>query len=218
LNLKSDDAWYEIPYAAISRAAYWKNDIDRAKWEVSAQKWVDYPSGDGKAGFSLLNNSKYGYDTKDNVLRMSLLRSPKEPDDEADMKHHTIEYSLYPHAGDWRVAQTPRRGYEFNAAALTIAKPNTNGSLPFTKSFFSSEPSNVILSSVKLAEDSNALILRVFEATGKDTTARITLPANAKSVVETNLLEEGTKKVPFKGNVITVPIGHYEIKTLKVTF
>jgi alpha-mannosidase len=218
LNLSSDDAWYEIPYAAIPRAAKWKNKVDEAKWEVSAQKWVDYPSGDGKAGFSLLNNSKYGYDTKDNVMRMSLLRSPKEPDPEADMKHHTIDYALYPHAGDWRSAQTPRRGYEFNYPVLALVEPAHSGSLPASQSFFASEPSNVILSSIKLAEDSNSFILRVYEATGKDSTAKITLPAAPKSVEETNLMEEEAKPVKFKGATIEVQIGHYEIKTFKVTF
>ncbi len=218
LNMLNDTAWYEIPYAAIGRAAVAKNSFDKAKWEVNAQKWVAYDSPDGKAGFSLLNNGKYGYDTKDNVLRMSLLRSPKEPDPVADMKHHTIEYAIYPHAGDWRASQTPRRGYEFNNPALTMFEKNHSGTLPASKSFFASEPSNVILSSVKAAEDSDALILRVYEATGKDSTARITLPAKPKAVFETNLMEEQPKKVSFKDNEIVVPIGHYELKTLKVVF
>ncbi|MFA6450210.1 MAG: glycoside hydrolase family 38 C-terminal domain-containing protein [bacterium] len=218
LNLKSDNAWYEIPYAAISRAAVAKTDADRAKWEVSAQKWVDYTGAGGKFGFSLLNNGKYGYDTKDNVMRMSLLRSPKEPDPEADMGKHSIEYAIYPHAGDWRAAQTPRRGYEFNNPALAFAVPQHGGPLPASKSFFSSEPANVILSSVKLAEDSNSLILRVYEAAGKDSKAVIKLPAKPKSVVETNLMEELPEKVGFSGDTITAPIGHYELKTFKVTF
>lgn len=218
LNLASDTAWYEIPYAAIPRPAVAKTDEERAKWEVSAQKWVDYPAGDGKAGFSIINNSKYGYDTKDNVMRMSLLRSPKDPDPQADMKHHSIAYSLYPHAGDWRAAATPRRGYEFNWPVLAVIEPAHKGALPATQSFFSSEPSNVILASVKLAEDSDALILRVYEATGKDSTAKITLFAAPKSVEETNLMEEQPKKVKFSGNTIEVPIGHYELKTFKVTF
>jgi alpha-mannosidase len=218
LNLKNDVAWYEIPYAAIARPAVPKTDADRAKWEVSAQKWVDYTGADGKNGFSLLNDGKYGYDTKDNVLRMSLLRSPKDPDPEADMKHHTIEYAIYPHAGDWRSASTPRRGYEFNSPVAAIHEANHDGPLSASKSFFSAEPANVILSSVKFAEDSDAVILRLYEADGKDTTARILLPAKPKSAEETNLMEEHPKKVKLRGNKITVPIGHYEIKTLKVAF
>ncbi len=55
-------------------------------------------------GFSLLNDSKYGYDAKDNVLRLSLLRAPEWPDPNADQGHHEFTYSLYPHAGTWREA------------------------------------------------------------------------------------------------------------------
>ncbi|HOX28958.1 MAG TPA: glycoside hydrolase family 38 C-terminal domain-containing protein, partial [bacterium] len=218
LNLKSDDAWYEIPYAAIKRAAVAKNDADRGKWEVSAQKWVDYPDDSGKFGFSLLNNSKYGYDTKGTVMRMSLLRSPKDPDPEADMKEHVIEYAMYPHSGDWRAAATPRKGFEFNTHVIPVFEAVHDGPLPASKSFFASQPSNVILASVKVAEDSKALILRVYEAAGKDSSAVITLPAKPKAVQETNLMEEQPVKVKAAGNEIKTPIGHYEIKTFKVDF
>jgi alpha-mannosidase len=218
LNLLSDNAWYEIPYAAISRAAIAKTDADKAKWEVSAQKWVDYPSADGKTGFSILNNSKYGYDTKDNVMRISLLRSPKAPDSEADMGKHTIEYSLYPHAADWRKAQTPRRGLEFNTPLIPLLEPAHKGALPAAASYYKAEPDNVILIVVKRAEDSNADVLRLYEATGKDSKAKITLPAKAKKVLIVNLMEEGPKEVKANGAEIDVPIGHYEILTLKVDY
>jgi alpha-mannosidase len=218
LNLQNDTAWYEIPYAAIPRAAVAKTDADRAKWEVSAQKWVSYSDRDGSVGFSLLNNGKYGYDTKGSVMRMSLLRSPKEPDPEADMGRHVIEYAIVPHPGDWREAQMPRRGYEFNNPVITMIEPNHGGTLPAEKSFFGSEPAGVILSSVKRAEDSDAVVLRVYESTGRDSRARIRLPAKPKSVVETNLMEEHPKRVRFRGNMIELPIGHYELKTLKVIF
>jgi len=218
LNLKSDDAWYEIPYAAISRAAYWKNDSDKAKWEVSAQKWADYPDGAGKAGFSLINNSKYGYDTKDSVMRLSLLRSPKAPDAEADMGKHTIEYSLYPHAGDWRKANTVLRGWEFNTPLIALPVDSHTGTLPAAKSFYKAEPSNVIMPVVKKAEDSDAQILRLYEATGKDSKAKITLPAKPKSVEIVDLMEEKPMAVKVTGSTIEVPIGHYEILSLKVTY
>ncbi len=218
LNLLSNDAWYEIPYAAISRAAIKKTDADKAKWEVSAQKWVDYPSGDGKVGFSILNNSKYGYDTNDNVMRISLLRSPKAPDAEADMGKHTIEYSLYPHAADWRKAQTPRRGLEFNTPLVAVVENQHKGTLPASASYYSAGPDNVILSVVKRAEDSDADVLRLYEATGKDSKATIMLPAKAKKVQIVNLMEEEPVNVKADGAKIVVPIGHYEILTLKVEY
>jgi len=50
-------------------------------------------------GVALLNNNKYGYACHGNVLRLSLIRSPKRPDDKADMGHHAFKYALFPHKG-----------------------------------------------------------------------------------------------------------------------
>ncbi len=79
-------------------------------------RWADLGAGrDGKVhGLSILNQSKYGYDAAGNVLRFTLLRSPKWPDPEADMGHHHFHYALYPHAGTWKDALTVRHGYEYN--------------------------------------------------------------------------------------------------------
>ncbi len=80
-------------------------------------RWADLsgPGADGKIhGLSILNQNKYGYDAVGNVLRLTLLRSPKWPDAEADMGHHHFHYALYPHAGTWKDALTVRHGYEYN--------------------------------------------------------------------------------------------------------
>ena len=105
-------ATYEIPYGTIERPTTRNNSWEKAKFEVPALRWADL--GDGQHGFSLINESKYGYDAEGNVLRLSLLRSPKWPDPNADRGHHHFSYALYPHAGDWKQALTVRHGYEFN--------------------------------------------------------------------------------------------------------
>ena len=75
-------ATYEIPYGTIERPTTRTNSWDEAKYEVSALHWADL--SDGKHGLSLINEAKYGYDCKDNVLRLTLLRSPLSPDPNAD--------------------------------------------------------------------------------------------------------------------------------------
>ena len=105
-------ATYEIPYGSIERPTSRNNSWENAKFEVPALRWADL--GDGQHGFSLINESKYGYDAAGHTLRLSLLRSPTDPDPNADRGHHHFSYSLYPHAGDWKQALTVRRGYEYN--------------------------------------------------------------------------------------------------------
>src|SRR5205814_1670135 len=98
LAATSDFATYEIPYGTIDRPTTRNNSWEKAQFEVPAMRWADL--GDGKHGLSVINNTKYGYDAVGNQLRLTLLRSPKWPDPDADMGHHHFQYALYPHAGD----------------------------------------------------------------------------------------------------------------------
>ncbi|HOO57122.1 MAG TPA: glycoside hydrolase family 38 C-terminal domain-containing protein [bacterium] len=219
LDLLNEDTWFEIPYAAISRKAIPMTAADRAKFEVSGHKWVDYTNQDGKAGISLLNDSKYGFDVKQNVLRMSMLRSPTSPDPLADRGKHSIEYALYTHPGDWREADTSRKGYEYNFRPIVFMTDTHPGKLPASRSYFKSEPENVVLNVVKAGED-DGIIIRFVETEGRKADAVITIPDwDIKDIVETNLIEdeiEPTAKWTFSNKRISVPLGPYEIKTLKL--
>jgi len=215
-------ATYEIPYGTIDRATTRNNSWEQAQFEVAAMRWADLGEigSDGKQhGLSILNQSKYGYDAVGNVLRLTLLRSPKWPDAEADMGHHHFHYALYPHAGTWKDALTVRHGYEYNyplTAVVTTAHP---GSLPASHSFASVTPENVVLTAVKKAEDANGLIFRVYEWAGKETTAEFHVPPGATSATVTNLMEtpEGAPLAVI-GDVVKTPIHPYEILTIRVDY
>ncbi len=145
LNVRSDKATFEIPYGTVERPTTRNTPAEKSQFEVPALRWGDISgpiagapplspaSGDrvGEThGFSLLNDSKYGYDAKDNVLRLSLLRAPEWPDPNADQGHHEFTYSLYPHAGTWREAMTVRQGYDLNYPLLAVTTTQHPGTLP----------------------------------------------------------------------------------------
>ena len=88
VDVKSDHVTCEIPYGTITRSTTPLTPQDSAKFEVSAHKWIDL--SDGSYGVGLLNDCKYGHDVQGNVMRITLLRSPKWPDPEADMGYHTF--------------------------------------------------------------------------------------------------------------------------------
>src|SRR3569832_1936825 len=102
LKATNERATFEIPYGSIERPTTRRTPEEQAKFEVPALRWADLSNA--TQGFSLLNDSKYGYDAKDNVLRLSLLRGPEWPDKHADEGHHEFVYSLYPHGGTWQQA------------------------------------------------------------------------------------------------------------------
>jgi len=221
LSAHSDKATFEIPYGSIERPTTRNTPAEQAKFEVPALRWADLSSdqpADAKHGFSLLNDCKYGYDVKGNVLRLSLLRSPEWPDPHADEGRHEFTYALYAHAGTWRDAQTVRRGYELNYKLIARPSQKHSGSLPGEHSFLRIEPDNVVLTAVKKAEDDDSLILRFYEWAGKEADVKLQLPAGAQSASETDLMERPTADLAVKSNAVTVHTKPYEIKTLKVKF
>jgi len=171
-------------------------------------------------GFSLLNDSKYGYDARDNVLRLSLLRAPEYPDPNADQGHHEFTYSLYPHAGTWREAMTVRQGFEVNYPLMATTTTRHAGTLPQSQSFFSTQEDNVVITAIKQDADGNALVVRFYEWAGKKGDIHLTLPDKATSASATNLMEavEAPLTLDATGKIVTVPTSAYEIKTVKIQF
>jgi alpha-mannosidase len=212
----SDQATYEIPFGSVQRPTTRNTPAEQAQFEVPAQRWADL--SDAKHGLSLLNDSKYGYDAKGNVLRLSLLRSPEYPDPRADEGHHEFTYSVYPHGGGWKDALTIRQGYELNYKFIPLAVGNHQGTLPPEHSFLQVKSDNVIVTALKKAEDQDALILRFYEWAGKTGDAIFQLPAGAQSATETDLMEKPIGNAAISNSALTVATKPYEIKTVKVKF
>ena len=218
LNARSDKATFEIPYGSVERPTTRNTPAEKAQFEVPALRWADL--SDATHGFSLVNDSKYGYDARDNVLRLSLLRSPEWPDPHADEGHHEFTYSLYPHAGTWREAMTVRQGFEVNVPLLATTTTRHQGTLPASQSFFSTQEDNVVITAIKKDEDDASLIIRFYEWAGKKGDVHLTLPQAASAAWQTNLMEQTPSSLTLDstGKVVTVPTSAYEIKTVKVEF
>ncbi len=217
LSATSTKASYEIPYGSIERTTERSNSWQKAQFEVPAMRWADL--GNEQHGFSILNDSKYGYDAAGNVLRITLLRSPTWPDPEADRGPQDFRYSLYPHAGAWKQAETMHRGYELNYPFYHQQVAAHAGSLPAEHSWIAVDNPNVTLTAVKKAEDSNALVFRLVEWAGKDSEVKLHIPAGATGASETNLMEKPEPHpAQLSGDTITAPIHPYEILTLEATY
>jgi alpha-mannosidase len=217
LAASSRHATYEIPYGSIERPTTRNNSWENAKFEVPALRWADL--GDESHGFSLINESKYGYDDKDNVLRLSLLRSPTWPDPEADRGHHEFSYALYPHSGDWKQALTVRRGYEFNDPLRAFPVAAHEGQLAPQHSFLEVEGNHVVLTALKKTEDSSAILVRLYEWAGKGGDVQIVLPDGATAATLTNLQEQPIgDPLPISAKQVTVPVHPYEIVSVRISY
>jgi alpha-mannosidase len=219
MNMDADFVTYEIPYANIKRVTRPSTPAEKAQWEVSGHRWADYTANKGDYGATLLSWSKYGYDARGNVLRMTMLRSPTRPDPLADRHAHSIPYALFPHAGDWRAADSARLGREYNDPLRVLTTFAHEGSYGKSRGFFSLDADNAAIETIKRAEDGDGFILRIVETEGRDGTVTIALPAVPKRAAETDLTEKEIKPLSAAaGAALTVPLGHYEIKTVRVAF
>jgi alpha-mannosidase len=181
---------------------------DIAKYEVPGHKWIDL--SEHGFGVALLNDCKYGFSTRDNTMRISLLRATKSPDPEADMGHHEFSYAVLPHAGGWREAGVVAEGYRFNAPLLWANAP-----IP-EYSFASVDDDNLVLDTIKKAEDSDAVVLRLYEAHGARGTAKVKIGVPFTRAVRCNILEEEGEALTVQGGMVTVPYTPFQLVSLKV--
>jgi len=216
VEVLSRRATYEIQFGNIERATHRNTSWEQAMFEVPAHKWVDL--SEAGYGVSVLNDCKYGHDIRDNVMRITLLRSPVSPDPQSDRGRHVMTYSLYPHAGDWREGGTVRRAYELNCPLIAQIEEAHEGAWPNRRSFVSVSEANVIVETVKRAEEGNECVIRLYECFGRRGEVRLEFAETIKAAVETNLLEGERRPVEADGRCVTLFVKPYEIRTLMLSW
>lgn len=218
LNIRATSATYEIQFGNIQRPTHQNTSIDVPHFENPAQKWVDLSEGD--YGVALLNDCKYGYDVKDNVMRLTLLRSPTEPDPQADQGLHYLTYSLLPHEGTWRNSIVAEQAYALNYPLHTaMISTNPSGSLPTQLSWATIDCDHVIMETLKKAEDEQAWIVRLYEYKQcRNKQVSLHFWKDVKRAVEVDLMEKNEELLEFSNKQVTFSIRPYEIKTIKVWF
>jgi len=217
VDILSPKATYEIQWGNVERSTHKNTSWDWARFETCAHKWVDLSEGD--YGVSLINDCKYGHDIHDNVIRLSLLRGPTIPDPLADIGVHEFRYSILPHAGVWS-EETQAVAYALNDPVIVHENTYKENDETLTKpiQIFSCNSKNVLIETIKKAEDGNGYILRLYESHRKRGLVEIASCFPIKIAWETNLLEENLARCSILDSKIHIEFKPFEIKTLRVIF
>ena len=221
VDVLAPQATYEIQWGNVQRPTHRNTSWDWGRFETCAHKWVDL--SEGGYGVSLLNDCKYGHDIHDNVMRITLLRSPTLPDPMADFGEHHFTYSLLPHLGAWS-EETQREAYLLNDPIIvfrpdrgrkTVDRAPTVYGLP---SLVRASAANVIIETVKRAEDGDGVIVRLYESQRKRGQVQVQFGREVEAAWVTNLLEENESALSVDGDSIPLNLRPYQIVTMRVRF
>lgn len=213
VDVNAHEATYEIQYGNVTRSTHENTSWDVAEFEVCGHKWVDISEGD--FGISMINNCKYGHDIKNGNMRLTLLKCGTDPNPEADKEEHKFTYSIYTHAGSWKEANTPQMAYNMNTPLFTKIEEAHSGELSTKMSLANVNKKNVMIEVIKKAEDSNELIIRMYEYENKRTEVKLQFNKEIEAICECDLMENNLESINPNGNSIEFTITPYEIKTFK---
>ncbi len=211
VEVNAQKATFDIQFGNYERPTHNNTSWEQAQFEVCAQKFVDL--SDSGYGMALLNDCKYGHSVKDWQISLTLLKAPTYPDPDCDMGVHTFTYALYPHAEDLRHSDVYMQAYRLNDPMLCVPAQG-KGRTAFC--LVQTDQPNVIVDTVKPAEDSDCMTVRLYESLNRQAVTTVQFGSIVKRVRLANLLEEPIRELEVQNCAVTLPIKPFEIVTLLV--
>lgn len=185
VDVRTTHATFEQAGGVVRRTTHDNTSWDQAQFEVPAHRFCDM--SEPGFGVALLNDAKYGHSAKGNVLGLSLVRGPVYPDPLADEGGQRFTYSLYPHTGDWHEGRVREEADDLNQPLLGATASGVHN---FAETLLSTDGISAALSALKVAEDGDGLILRVYEPAGRRGDFTPEPPAGWSVSKPLNILEE----------------------------
>lgn len=172
------------------QAAYGVEEFRRSEDERVAQKWVGVVSSDNQQALTVISDRTYGFDFKDGELRLSLLRSPAYAADTGkgwslisqdrfiprmDQGERVFRFWVNGGKARERLARVDREASARNEAPLVLCCFPPGKGKNIAPGLILSD--KVIQApAVKMAEEKDWLILRLFEPTGKRRRTQVFIP------------------------------------------
>jgi alpha-mannosidase len=212
----ADRATFEIQFGHVSRPTHENTSWERARFEVCAHRWADL--SEAGYGVALLNDCKYGYDVRADVLRLSLLRAPTAPDPECDQGAHRFTYALLPHPGDPFTGGVLEEAAALNSPLTVVPVAARPGPLPPAQSFVGVDDPGFVVVAVKRADDgSGDVVVRGHEALGGRRTVRLSLAQPFRRAARTDLLERPRHDLPVDGGAVRLSVRPFELVTVRLS-
>lgn len=230
VDVRNTEASYETQFGIVKRPTHYNTSWDMAKFEVCSHRFADL--SENGYGVSILNDSKYGFATSGNLMRLSLLRSPKAPDAHADMGTHNIRWAILPHQGALSHV-TVRKAFEFNNPLKLVSAPGGIDGCSITAGppVYLTKDSNtaLVLDTIKRGEDDEdvsrgelpkkkgrSVILRIYDSLGGRARGTVGTTWDVTKVTKVNLLEDDLEDVKYEDGKFAIDLRPFEVATFKL--
>jgi alpha-mannosidase len=129
-----------------------------------------------------------------------------------------FRYSLTSGKGDWTTGAPRDFGWATgNPLMPVMVHLHTEGDRPVSDSFCQIDQPNVVLTSLKRADDGDGMILRLTETEGQATDVKVDLPfLEISSALATDLVERNAGAIASEAHSVTVPMKPFGIATVRL--
>lgn len=209
-NYNASKYRYDIPFGTVDR--------DPIHDDTPGNSFVmALPDDDSNKPLMLVTDTKYGYRGVNNSLAVTLIRSATQPDPYPEYGIHRIRIGVG--IVDSLCNQDVfRASTEFVHPISFVSGKSQKGTLPKESTFLTLN-GDVKCSAIKTPEDSDGLIVRVYDANGKGSKVSMTFPKIIKEAYLTDLTEmKNLGEVEISGDTLSFNVGPYEVSTVKVRF
>lgn len=209
VNIHTNEVVNEIQFGHIRRPNHKSRPYDADRFEICNHKWSALT--EENRGVAVLNDCKYGLSVTGNSINLTLLKSAMAPDMTADKGEQAFTYALYAWNGSLAESGVVREAYDLNTPITVL--PGAGGE----NSLFELDASNIVIETVKLAEDgSSDVILRLYESMRCATRCTLTTTLPVKAASQTNMLEELESKLDWQEGKLMLDFRPFEIKTVRL--
>ena len=233
LNMTDGQVAYEVPFGVVEVG---KDEMEGAAGERYTMPCKDFHPR-GIENWISSSNNDFGVtmsssvvvadwiDPTDNpmdnqMLQPILIASRKschwEGNEYLQTGNHYFKFSITSHKPGWENGAEFGRTANENLHAVWADNSFANAALPESQSFFSIDRKNVLVSTVKKAEDSDAIIIRITDLEGKDKTVNISAFKDFKQAKLTNLIEDEIRPLKVTNGGVVYKLGQHAIETIKL--
>ena len=211
VDVYAENAINEMQFGYVERPTHRSRPYDKERFEVCNHRYTALR--DNSHGAAIMNDCKYGISVNENSMELTLLRSGACPDLRTDNRVHNFTYAFTAWEGDFASADVVKQGYELGIKPAVVQ----GGALD--TSYLSVDNDNIIIDTVKMAEDgSGDIIVRLYESKKAAASTKLHV-AFAKKFKATScdMLENVKSKLSVANGAIDLSFRAFEIKTVRIS-